>query len=184
MTYLISCTTHTTDVYSVFVLCPRWGYIQVSISVLVSDLSVLSVAPLTWFSDRSTIIMYWYLLIQLTVELLMIKLMMSRGPHFTCDLVGYEAVPIRSPECSNDNHFHFGKWTVLSGQLVSQKACIAIPFLFEQYTFLNPVSRCWQTRHERTNERMTNRRTDGWTDRQCSNLCFAPALNEPLRNNK
>ncbi len=26
--------------------------------------------------------------------------------------------------------------------------------------------------------------TDGWTESQCSNLRFAPALDEPLRNNK
>ncbi len=64
------------------------------------------------------------------------------------------------------------KWTVLGGQLVSQRECIAIPFSL--WTADNPVSRRCQTIHERTN---------GRTDRQCSNLRFALALNEPLRNN-
>ncbi len=44
----------------------------------------------------------------------------------------------------------------------------------ELWTAGNPVSRRSQTRHGRTN---------GRTDRQCSNLRFASALNEPLRNN-
>ncbi len=62
-------------------------------------------------------------------------------------------------------------YTLFTLKLYPEVQPEVIPEVQPEIIPYNPVSRSCHTRHELTN-------------RQCSNLRFAPALNEPLRNNQ